>query len=206
MRPRTESLRRLVTCDESWICYDGTARKIVWRKDGEGTAMTPKPDRHVKKRMLSIFWTVRGPIHWELLKSGTTVTSNVYCNQLKQVDLAYQVMRAQGLFDAPLIFHHDNAPPHRSRLTRDLISQELKWKQLQHPAYSPDLAPSDYWLFRSMKTFLRNKRFKNDDELENAIGQYLASKMGTDFFERGIMKLPSRWRLVVKNKGNYFIE
>ena len=25
-------------------------------------------------------------------------------------------------------------------------------------------------------------------------------------FERGIMKLPSRWRLVVKNGGNYFIE
>ena len=110
------------------------------------------------------------------------------------------------LWFAPLIFHHDNAPPHRSRLTRNLIAQELKWKQLQHPAYSPDLAPSDYWLFRSMKTFLRNKRFKNDDEVENAIGQYLASKMGTDFYERGIKKLPSRWRLVVKNEGNYFIE
>ena len=28
---------------------------------------------------------------------------------------------------------NDNAPPHRSRFTRNLISQELKWKQLQHP-------------------------------------------------------------------------
>ena len=51
------------------------------RKDGEGTAMTPKAERHVKKRMLCIFWTVHGPIHWELLKPGATVTSNIYCEQ-----------------------------------------------------------------------------------------------------------------------------
>jgi histone-lysine N-methyltransferase SETMAR len=30
-------------------------------------------------------------------------------------------------------------------------------QQLNHPPYSPDLAPSDYFLFRVMKKFLRGK-------------------------------------------------
>ena len=28
----------------------------------------------------------------------------------------------------------------------------------------------------------------------------------TNFYERGIRKLPKRWKLVIKNHGNHFIE
>ena len=39
---------------------------------------------------------------------------------------------------------------------------------MPHPAYSPDLAPSDYHLFRSMAHFLRGRRFENDEQVEEA--------------------------------------
>lgn len=199
-------LNRLVTCDESYICYDGTAQKIVWRKKEEDPILVPRPNLHQKKRMLCIFWSVHGPLYWELLAPGTILDSNRYINQLRAVDIAYRIRRQQGQFDGPLLFHHDNAPPHRSHLTTQYISQTLNWNVLPHPPYSPDLAPSDYHLFLSLKNFLRGRRFTEDAEVEEAVGQYLTSKIGTDFFRRGIRKLPSRWRKVVRVQGNYFVE
>uniref|UniRef100_A0A183C988 HTH_48 domain-containing protein n=1 Tax=Globodera pallida TaxID=36090 RepID=A0A183C988_GLOPA len=183
---RGHVLSRLVTCDESYICYDGTVQKIVWRQPGEDPILVPRPPPHQKKLMLCIFWSVHGPLYWELLPRNTILDSNLYINQLRAVDLAYRIRRRQGQFNGPLLFHQDNAPPHRSRLTTQYISQTLNWNVLPHPPYSPDLAPSDYHLFLSLKNFLRGRRFTEDAQVEEAVGQYLTSKIGTDFFRRGI--------------------
>jgi histone-lysine N-methyltransferase SETMAR len=37
--------------------------------------------------------------------------------------------------------------------------QKLKWSPLTHPLYSPDLAPSDFYLFRRLKSDLQGMRF-----------------------------------------------
>ena len=37
------------------------------------------------------------------------------------------------------------------------------WEILEHPPYSPDLAPSDFHRFPNMKKHLRAKRFKSHD-------------------------------------------
>ena len=41
---------------------------------------------------------------------------------------------------------HDNALPHSAAQTQDFITS-FKWEQMDHPSYSPDLAPSDFHLF-----------------------------------------------------------
>jgi hypothetical protein len=46
---------------------------------------------------------------------------------------------------------------------------KLKWDVLPHPPYSPDLAPSDYHLFGSMKRLLVGKRFRINDEVIAAV-------------------------------------
>ena len=48
-------------------------------------------------------------------------------------------------FLADAILQHDNALPHTSRQTQDALAQ-LKLPALPHPAYSPDLALSDYFI------------------------------------------------------------
>jgi hypothetical protein len=47
---------------------------------------------------------------------------------------------------------------------------------LPHPAFSPDLEPSDYYLLRSMAKFLRGKKFQSVADVEVAVEQFLASK------------------------------
>ncbi|EZA57614.1 Histone-lysine N-methyltransferase SETMAR, partial [Ooceraea biroi] len=53
-----------------------------------------------------------------------------------------------------VLFHQDNARPHTSLTIRTKLLQ-LGWDVLPHPAYSPDIAPSDYYLFRSLQNFLK---------------------------------------------------
>jgi hypothetical protein len=46
----------------------------------------------------------------------------------------------------------------------------LKFTVAPHPSYSPDLAPSDFWLFPKLKETLIDQRFSSDAEVEAANG------------------------------------
>ena len=61
-------------------------------------------------------------------------------------------------------FLQDNARPHVAARSMDNI-QKLKWNDLSHPPYSPDLAPSDYHLFDPLKEHLGGKGFRNNEEV-----------------------------------------
>jgi len=64
----------------------------------------------------------------------------------------------------PLLLH-DNAPAQISPDEQARI-KDIGFEQLSHPPYSPDLAPSDFYLFRHLKQQLHGTRFFDDDELE----------------------------------------
>ena len=67
---------------------------------------------------------------------------------------------------------------HKSRVAQAAI-RECKFEQLNHPPYSSDLAPSDYYLFRNLKSHLRGTRFRDDDELKAATEACLRTKWTT---------------------------
>ena len=50
---------------------------------------------------------------------------------------------------------------------------------LPHPAYSLDLASSDYHLFRSMAHFLREGNFENFEGVEVVLAEFFTSKPET---------------------------
>ncbi|GFR62954.1 transposase [Elysia marginata] len=56
--------------------------------------------------------------------------------------------------DKDSILQHDNVHPHMSRQTQDAL-RHLELTTLPHPAYNPDLAPSDYYLFPQLKKYLK---------------------------------------------------
>jgi len=69
-----------------------------------------------------------------------------------------------GLRDTEIKFHQDNARPHTPHMSLNKIAS-YGWTLMRHPAYSPDLVPSDLYLFDRLKIFLRGKQFILDEIL-----------------------------------------
>ncbi len=94
------------------------------------------------------------------------------------------------------ILLHDNARPHTAKKTKEVINA-LGWRVLEHPPYSPDLAPSDFYLFRSMQHQLSDKIFKNREEVNSFLHNFFYSKL-EDYYTKGIYSLPKKWKEVIE--------
>jgi hypothetical protein len=57
-----------------------------------------------------------------------------------------------------VIFLHENAGPHTACVTMELL-EEFHWEYLTHSSFSLDLAPSDCYLFGSLKKNFDGKCF-----------------------------------------------
>jgi transposase len=78
---------------------------------------------------------------------------------------------------------------HTANMSKVAI-QEQDWEILPNPPYSPDLAPSDYHLFRSLSNNLRRVSFSNEDELQNWLKDFFMAKPA-DFLSVGSKTSPN---------------
>jgi histone-lysine N-methyltransferase SETMAR len=71
-----------------------------------------------------------------------------------------------------VIFHQDNALANKSVLAKGKL-RNLHYELLEHPPYSPNLAPSDFCLFPNLKLFLVGQRFSFNQKATAAVGGIL---------------------------------
>jgi hypothetical protein len=89
--------------------------------------------------MASAFWDAKGILFIDYLEKGK-ITAEYYSNLVTRLDEKIHEKRP-GL-QKKKIFHQDNAPAHKSVLAIEKL-RNLHYELLEHPPYSPDLAPSD---------------------------------------------------------------
>jgi len=80
--------------------------------------------------------------------------------------------------------------------------RDLHYELLEHPPCSPDLAPSDFFLFPKLKLFLAGQRFSLNQEAIAAVEGYLAD-LTKNHYRDGIMALEHRWNKCISLKGGY---
>jgi histone-lysine N-methyltransferase SETMAR len=200
---KKDFLWKIVTGDEKWIYYTNSHNKKQWSSPGQTTLATPRTNRLEKKVMLCVWWDMKGILYYELLEPGQTVNAQHYSQQLRRLNEKILEKRSgPGHGNRKVILLHDNARPHVAISTQNIIL-ELGWEVMPHSAYSPDLAPSDYHLFRSLEHTLRGMSFETRKDIQNCLDFYFASKP-VSFYRDGIRDLPMRWQSVIDNNGNYF--
>ena len=69
--------------------------------------------------------------------------------------------------------------------------------------YSPDLSPSDYYLFSPLKAGLKGRNFASKEDIDMAIQTWIDNKP-IEFFRKGIHSLSNRWQQCIDAEGNYF--
>ena len=76
------------------------------------------------------------------------------------------------------------------------------YELIPHPAYSPNLAPSDYFLFPNLKKDICGRHFQSNEEVMAAVEEWVRDK-DPGFFSSGLMALEHCWSKCIILEGNY---
>ncbi|CAH2004935.1 unnamed protein product [Acanthoscelides obtectus] len=103
----------------------------------------------------------------------------------------------------PTVIHsRNNASSHTAQKTRQYLTEE-NVELLDHPSYSPDLSPNDFFSFPKIKNRLRGQRFQSPEE-------------AVDAFKNAVFDLPpnewnkcfenwfERMQMCINLRGEYF--
>lgn len=194
---------RLVTGDETWVHhYDPESKQesMQWHKKGAEHPKKFKVIPSAGKIMATVFWDSKGILLIEYMKRGDTIKAASYVTTLRNLREAIKEKR-RGKLTAGVLLLHDNAPVHTARVSKAAVRQ-CGFEEINHAPYSPDLAPSDYFLFPNLKKDLRGKRFSDDEELKAAIDAHFLDK-GEKYFLEGIERLIYRSNKCVEVMGDY---
>lgn len=191
----------IVTGDESWAHHyepETKRQSMQWHHIGSPSPKKFKLAPSAGKVMITVFWDVHGVLLVEYLPKGETVNSARYQETLRKLAVAIRRKRPNL---QNVILHHDNARPHTAQATVAEIAAK-GWTVLPHPPYSPDLAPSDFYLFGPLKDFLRGQKFKDDGEVKAAVRSWVR-QCNPYFFADGFAQWKTRWDKCVTRGGDY---
>jgi len=141
------------------------------------------------KVLASIFWNQDGILLIDYLPKGQTINAEYYSSLLVQLkDILKEKHRRK--FTKGVLFLHGNAPAHWALATQKKPTY-LGFQCLDHPHYSPDLAPSDYHLFPGLKKQLKGCHFSSDVEVIAATETW-SDGHPSGFYLSGLQKLEQR--------------
>jgi len=168
-----------------------------WRKSGESAPLKMRSGTsHRRSLMLTVFWNASGIQLVDFADKGVRINSEYYSNLLSEARKKIRKPR-----NIPLYLLHDNAPIHTSQETTNALTRN-GFQLLSHPPYSPDLAPSDFYLFRFLKKHLRGHHFESPVELRDAVTEFFDS-LTPEFFHKAFCELRLRWQKVTNANGSY---
>ena len=196
-------LSRVVTGDETWVYYYDPPSKfesLEWKHAGSPRTKKFKVSRTTKKVMATVFWDTDGVIHIDYLPRGTTMNGQYYADLLVRLRESIKEKR-RGKIRRGVLLQQDNAPVHSSKVAMQSV-RDCGFELLPHPPYSPDLAPSDFFLFSKLKKELRGQRYDDDDELMLAVEGFCKGH-DSAFYRDGLEALPRRWTKCIESQGDY---
>jgi histone-lysine N-methyltransferase SETMAR len=99
-------------------------------------------------------------VHKEFVPPGQTVNGKFYYEVLRRLkeNTSMRRKRPEIWKNGDWLLHPENAPAHTSLDVRKFLTKN-NMTTVTHPAYSPDLAPCDFYAFPKMKLRLKGRRF-----------------------------------------------
>ena len=199
-------LDALVTCDESWIyCYDPETKRqsSQWKHAGSPRPKKARQSKSTHKLlMIPFFFDSTGMIYMHRVPTRQTVNKEYYVDVLREFRKRFLGKRPAIFKSGQWHFQQDNAPVHNSILVTDYLTK-MGIKTVAHPPYSPDLAPSDFWLFPKLKEKLGDCRYETIEEMKEVVTKVIDTLTQEDF-HGAFQKLLERYNKCLAAGGDYF--
>ena len=152
--------------------------------------------------MLVTFFGRKDIIHKEFLPSGQTMTGEYYFHILKRLLARIRRIRPEYRDESSWCFLHDNAPPHTSLIVRRFLAKNNVCV-LNHPPYSPDLAPCDNFLFPKLKMQLKGCYFDDISAIQ-AASTHALQAIPISELEHAFDSFINRCNQCIAAGGSYF--
>ena len=166
---------QIVTCDEKWVLCN--SQLSGWTQKLQSTSQSQTCTQ--KKIMVIVWWSAVCLIHYSFLNPCKAIKSEKYAQQIDEIHQKLQCLQSAMVNRMGAILHH-NTQPHVTQPTLQKWN-ELGYKVLPLPPYSPDLLSIDYHFFKHLDYFLQGKHFHNQQDAENAFLSFIKS-WSMDFF------------------------
>ena len=161
--------RQMIRGDETWVFrYDPETKRqsMQWK-----TAESPRPKKariSKSKILLIAFFDQKGMVHHQFVPEGETVNQQFYQQVLIRLHNRVRRSRREMWNDKSWLFHNDNAPARKAISVRQLLVKK-QITALDHPPYSPDLTPCDFWLFSRLKAVIKGTHFSFVEEIKASV-------------------------------------
>jgi histone-lysine N-methyltransferase SETMAR len=96
---------------------------------------------------------------------GQTVNSTFYIEIIGRLLKSISRVRPQFRAEGSWFLLHDNAAFHSALVVKIFLAKQGVL-EISHPPYSPDLAPADPFLFSTVKTSIKGKRFQDVEDIK----------------------------------------
>jgi histone-lysine N-methyltransferase SETMAR len=190
-----------VTADESWFMLE-YEHEAQWAVSREKVAPRVRPNFQSPKFMFRIIWGIAGFHVTNLMSSQRSFNSEYFINEIMQPMIAKLLPMGRIPHTHRLIVHLDNCRLHFSKHSQKFFDDNSLLR-LPEPSYSPDIAPSDFWLFGHLRSALNGSKFEGPDELLQRIHDFLNEVQGSE-----LMMVFQHWiervRLVIEHDGDYY--
>ena len=174
---------------------------MVWAPKGSNPPVKAMASAWKKKIMMTAFFDQKGVVTLDFLEENATINSDRYCESLRRLKADYQNKR-RGQSSMAISLLHDNATSHVSRKTREVLNQ-LSINVIEHPPYSPDLSPCDFFLFGRLKKMIRGRHFEDRQALEKEVRRICYREIQMEEYSKAMEDLIRRWQKCVSVHGDY---
>jgi len=152
--------------------------------------------------LLLTFFDVRRIVHYEFVRIGQTVNQVYYLEVLEKLREKVRRKRPKLFANNSWVLHHDNAPAHTALTVREFLATK-QITVLEHPTYSSDLAPSDFFLFPKIKEILKGRHFDDIDDIRsNTVATLKAIPQNQ--FQNCFEGWTRRWQRCIVSQGECF--
>jgi hypothetical protein len=149
-----ETFGRVITGDETW-CF---------QYDPETKHQSTQWKTQNSCRLKKCFFDHKGTVHCKFIAQGQTVNQQCYFEVLTRLWESVRRKRPE-LWPDKWILYHDNAPAHDALRFCEFLALKFIIK-IDHPSYSPDLAPCNSWFFPKLQNALKGQTFVDIPDIE----------------------------------------
>jgi hypothetical protein len=196
---QASNFRFLFTGDESWLFY-AYRRETAWAASWDDVDEIERPSHFHKKTMFVIFFNGIGDYTSVILPQGQRMNRTFFSECVIRSLAGLCSPEGRKPHQKRVMGHFDNAPIHNTEAVQECLA-DCGFRRMNHPAYSPDLAPSDFFLFGAMTENFSGMRFAGTDELFQGVEDCWGG-LSVDTLTRSLRNGYGGWSCVVMVAAN----